>query len=353
MTAQLPVAIEELTPKQGEMVYLAEQGLQPYFDYIKAEAANEVPDLTTLKGRKRIASLAAKVASSKKAVEAPGREYLKQLKAQPKIVETNLREFVNSCNELRDQVRKPLTQWEEEQKRIAEELQARVDYFNEEYSAAVEALATTPLHEKVTLIKSVIEAIEEEVVDESFGERQEDAQKLKAEVLEKLSLLATGAIVEIDNQRRAAEEEDRKRVIRENQIALEAQEKAKAEAEAKAKAELEAAERKAQEEKAAIERKAEEEKQALIAEQQRKEAEIKRQAELAEQEKARQEAQAKAEEEAKRQEELARQQNIEHRKAVNNEILNNLKALGVEEQLGKAIITAAARNQLGKMVINY
>ena len=333
--AKLPVAIEELSPEHGAVIYLADNGLTPYFDYIKAETANEVPDLSTLKGRKRIASLAAKVASSKKAIEKPGRDYLKELKAQPKTVETNLREFVRACDALKDEVRAPLTQWEEEQARIKAEQQAKVDYFSEEYSAAVEALAAMPLNEKVDFLKGVIEEIQQEVIDDSFGELKEAGEKAKVDSLEKLNQLVAAAAIEIDNQRKAAEEAERQRVEREKQIAAEAAARAKAEAEAKAKAEQEALERKAKEEAEAIARKAEQEKQALIAEQQRKEAE------------------AKAAEEAKRQEEFRRQQDINHRKSVNNDILSKLAALGVSEEQGKAIITAAARHQLGNMVINY
>jgi hypothetical protein len=47
-------------------------------------SVNEVPDVSTAKGRARIASLAAQVSRSKTAIEKPGRDYLKRLKELPK-----------------------------------------------------------------------------------------------------------------------------------------------------------------------------------------------------------------------------------------------------------------------------
>lgn len=102
----------EVTDDMAPVVYVA-GGLDKYFDMVKDAVSGEVPDLTTKKGRDRIASLAAQVSRSKTAVEKPGRAYLKRLKEMPKTVEAELREWVNNCDNLRDEVRRPLTEWEE------------------------------------------------------------------------------------------------------------------------------------------------------------------------------------------------------------------------------------------------
>jgi len=66
------------------------------------------------------------------------------------------------------------------------------------------------------------------------------------------------------------------------------------------------------------------------------------------------EQRAKAEAEAKAKEEAEKQaKNRAHRMAVNNEILNALIALGLSEENGKAVITAAAKGQAGRLTINY
>ncbi|EKN4724301.1 hypothetical protein GNO67_004425, partial [Yersinia enterocolitica] len=95
-------------------------GLDKYLNQIR-QAVNEVPDVTTAKGRARIASLAASASRSKTAIEKPGREYLRHLKEQPKIIEAELRRFVIECDEIRDETRRPLTEWEAEQERLKQE----------------------------------------------------------------------------------------------------------------------------------------------------------------------------------------------------------------------------------------
>lgn len=117
------IAIEEISEANAPAIYVA-GGLQQFIDLVKGEVLGEVPDLKTRKGRERIASLAAKVSKSKTAVEKPGRDYLRRLKEMPKIVEAELREFVTKMDALRDETRRPLTEWE-----AAED--ARIDRHND------------------------------------------------------------------------------------------------------------------------------------------------------------------------------------------------------------------------------
>ena len=118
------IAIEEISEENAPAIYVA-GGLKQFIDLVKAEVEGEVPDLTTRKGRERIASLAAKVSKSKTAVEKPGRDYLRRLKEMPKVVEAELREFVTKMDALRDETRRPLTEWEQaEADRVAAEQRA-------------------------------------------------------------------------------------------------------------------------------------------------------------------------------------------------------------------------------------
>lgn len=55
---------------------------------------------------------------SKTAIEKPGREYLKRLKEAVRPIEAEIKRFVDACDALRDETRRPLTEWEEEQERI-------------------------------------------------------------------------------------------------------------------------------------------------------------------------------------------------------------------------------------------
>jgi len=140
MSKAMDLAVLEVKPEQAPALYV-ENGLEKFLDQIRQQV-NEVPNLSTAKGRARVASLAARVSRSKTAIEKPGREFLKRLKEQPKIVETELRRFIIECDTLRDEVRRPLTEWEQEQERIAAEQAAEAERqrIEAEQAAAAEAL---------------------------------------------------------------------------------------------------------------------------------------------------------------------------------------------------------------------
>lgn len=117
------LVVIDIKPESYPTLYVT-NGLDKYLNQIR-QAVNEVPDVTTAKGRARIASLAASVSRSKTAIEKPGREYLRHLKEQPKIIEAELRRFVIECDEIRDETRRQLTEWEAEQERLRQEAEAK------------------------------------------------------------------------------------------------------------------------------------------------------------------------------------------------------------------------------------
>lgn len=103
----------DIKPESYPTLYIP-NGLDSYLDQIRQEV-NEVPDLSTAKGRARVASLAALVSRSKTAIEKPGRDYLRKLKEAVKPAEAEIKRFVDECDALRDETRRPLTEWEAEQ----------------------------------------------------------------------------------------------------------------------------------------------------------------------------------------------------------------------------------------------
>ena len=119
MSEVMDLTVIEITPEQAPVLYVA-GGLDAYLEQIR-QAVNEVPDLSTKKGRDRVASLAAQVSRSKTAIEKPVREYLKRLKEAVRPAEAEIKRFVDACDELRDATRRPLTEWEAEQERIKAE----------------------------------------------------------------------------------------------------------------------------------------------------------------------------------------------------------------------------------------
>lgn len=323
MSEVTDLTVIEIKPEQAPVLYVA-GGLDAYLEQIR-QAVNEVPDLSTKKGRDRVASLAAQVSRSKTAIEKPGREYLKRLKEAVRPAEAEIKRFVDACDELRDATRRPLTEWEAEQERIkaeeamnamhAEALEMNED-FDRQFAAQIEAD-----HEMALLM------------NDKFDRDREE-------------------------QRRLAEQAQRER---DERLKQEAADKAKREAEERHKAELDAAARREAEEKAradAAERKrkedadrAEREKQDAIAEEKRKAQEeadrIKREVEA--KEKAR-----LAEEQRKADEQAKREADVKHRKTVGTNIVNALTShTSITREQAIEVLTALKDDLLPRAKIHY
>lgn len=385
MSAQQQVIkIDDISEENAPAIYVA-GGLGQFFDAVAAEVTAEVPDLTTRKGRERIASLAAKVSKSKTAVEKPDRDYLKRLKEMPKVVEAELREFVNKMDALRDATRQPLTDWE--QAEIAR-TDAHVDAIQRIKDLAIFEAAPTSAH-----LANIIADLELLEIGDSWEEFLAEAAQVKDQTLIKLRALhAERARYEAEQAelvRLRAEAEAQAQRDRDAQIAREAEERTRREAKQRAQAEREAAARREQElldqaaaaqraaEQAAREAEAQAERQRLQLEQQAEQARLTaEQAEanrIAAEQRAEQERQAAAKraeqaaEQARaderrradaaaaeilRQQE-AREQDEAHRRAINRAALEAFIAGGMPEECAKQAIKLIVQRQIPAISISY
>lgn len=368
------IAIEEISEANAPAIYVA-GGLKQFIDLVKAEVEGEVPDLTTRKGRERIASLAAKVSKSKTAVEKPGRDYLRRLKEMPKVVEAELREFVTKMDTLRDEVRQPLTDWQ-----AAED--ARVDKHNSMIrhieDCGLGLMGGQP--QPFTLLFRELE--EKIIVDEKFEEFEAEAHRAKATALAKLKSSfdehqkREAEQAELARLRREAEEraeQDRIRLAQEAAVEAERQRVAQQQ-----QAEREAAARREQElldQAAAQEREAENQRlqlklQAEQAERARIQAEADRVATEQRMEQERQAAARRQEEAAEhaRQEERrradaaaaeilrqqeARERDKAHRASINRAALEAFVAGGMTEECARQAITLIAQRKIPNIAITY
>lgn len=268
MSEIMDLTVIEIKPEQAPALYRA-GGLDTYLEQIR-QAVNEVPDLTTKKGRDRVASLAAQVSRSKTAIEKPGREYLKRLKEAARPAEAEIKRFVDACDELRDATRKPLTEWEAEQDRIkAEEamnaLHAEALAMNEEFDRQLAARIESD-HEMALLMN---DAFDRELADKAAeAERQRIAHE---EEIKRLAAAAAAREVEQRAQREREEAAHREAVLKAQAEQAERDRiAAEQKAEADKRAAVEAERRKAQEEADRIRREAEQREQARLAEEKRK-----------------------------------------------------------------------------------
>lgn len=300
--------IESISAELAPTIY-GHSKLDAFYDRVASEVKTEVPDLSTKKGRDRIASLSAKVSRSKTAVEKPGRDYLKKIKELPKTIEVELREFCQKMDALRDEVRQPLTEWEKaEAQRVA----------NHEMAIQEIKLRIECRDLNIDETRRNIQWLTGLVINESWEEYEAEAHRVKESALIQLNVHLEDCeqreAEQAELARLRAEAAAREQKEREERIAREAEERARREAEAAAQAERDAVAKREADAKAAAERrelelklqaeKAEREKQEAInraaqekaaAEERQKqavEAERKRQAD----EIARQEAEAKARE---------------------------------------------------------
>ncbi len=347
--------IEDITADNAPAIF-GHNSLSRFVELARAEVVGEVPDLTTDKGRKRIASLAATVARSKTAVDAAGRAYLKRLKEMPKGIEAELREFIAAMDALRDEVRKPLNEYE------AAEI-ARRDAIEDAVQGIID-LSTVPEGATSAEIEQQLADLQALIISvETYQERLEEAEEKR-----KYGLQLIGTAFE---KLRAAEEQAAELELLRKQAAERAeQDRIKAAADKAVEDERQRVAQQQQEQrdadaqriKEADERVAQAERDRIAADQ-RAENERKQSDQRAEQ--------ARLDEQRRQQEEQAEQQrqaqereaNRAHCGAINKAALDallavNLSAEGQPDSFmsateAKAIITAIIRGQIPAVAITY
>lgn len=363
---QQVITIDDISADNAPAIYVA-GGLGQFFDAVKAEVSAEVPDLTTRKGRERIASLAATVSKSKAAVEKPGRDYLRRLKEMPKVVEAELRDFVTKMDNLRDTTRQPLTEWEEAE-------QARKDKHVDGIQA-IKDLAFFELTPAAAHVADIIAQLELVAISDTWEEFLAEAAQAKVQTLAKLRTLHSERTQyeaeQAELTRLRLEKEARDKKDNEDRIAREAAEQATREAEAKALRDRETEAQRVRDEQAAAEkrendlklqaaesdRRAEQAKREQIEAEQRAEREqvaaAERQAAAVEQ--ARQDeiarANAAADEILRQQQE--RQADVAHKSKILGEAKQALIDMNISEELAKAIVLKIARGEVPNVSIQF
>lgn len=336
-------------------VYKTPKGLDPFINRIREEVTGHEPDLTTKKGRDAIASRAFKVRKIKTALDSLGKEQVDRLKEIPKLIDAERKRMRDELDALADEVRKPLTEWEQaEEERVAGH-KKRIQWL-QDFALCDEANAAA--------MRAQIEDLEAVLVDQSWEEFEAEAHRTKADTLSAMrAALIKREKYEAEQEelaelrRKQAEQEQKDR---EAEIARQAAEKAKAEAEEKAKQEQEAAAKREADAKAAAER-AEQERADAVERQ--KQAEARAEAEkLAAEQRAKDAAEAARQAEIKRQadekaaEEAAakkREADTKHKKEINNAALAAFVDNGLPEECAKQAVILIAKGLIPAVKITY
>lgn len=359
MSETTDLAVLEIKPEQAPALYVP-NGLNAYLDEIR-KSVNEVPDLSTAKGRARVASLAAQVSRSKTAIEKPGRDYLKHLKELPKEVEAELRRFVSECDAIRDETRRPLTEWEQaedERKQALQQRLADLRALADVIDDAGNYLQSTDIQARLSEAKAVtLDDTWQEIATEAGVAKDATVQKLEAAAI--VAKQREDQAAELERLRKEAEEKARR--DHEEKLKREAVEEANRQAELKQQQERDAAAQRERDLQAAADlaeqnrlaaiQQAEQEKQQAA---QRAEQDKQRAVEEERQRAAEAERNRKAEEKRIADEAAARAADKEHRKAINNSAKDGLiSSAGLTEEQAIAVITAIAKGNIPHTSITY
>lgn len=339
------IVIRQMTPA----IFADSASIDNVLEKLEREVRSVPCDISTADGRAAVASLAYKVARSKTALDDMGKELVAEWKAKASLVDAERRKIRERCDALKEEVRKPLTEWEETDKRRIEahekailDLQALLDFGGQEATA-------TQLKERIDIL-----AARPPRQWEEFIQRASDAALFVGRRLEDLHEAAVNREAErAELARLRREQAEREQRERDEHIAIAAAEWARLEAEGRAKREAEEVAVRA----AAEQRRVEREKVEALTRAEKAEADRKAAVAKAESDKiaaVEGERRRAADERARIAAEAARREaNTTHRTKINVAARDQLVKIGLTVKQGTAVVTAIARGGIPNISISY
>lgn len=359
------VAVVAQTPV---VVLLDDQKRDELFAHIRREVEAFEPDLSTNKGRDAIKSLAYKITRTKTAIDAAGKQLNEEARAKIGVVDAARRAAREELDRMADDVRRPLTEWEEAEKARVEHCRTIIE--------GLKAMARVDMDDTASVIRERGSVAWNTVLDaEQFGDMLPEAETAKAKTVEILKtalarltkeeadraelerLRAEAAERERADAERRAEEERKAREAEEARLAEErrvAAEKAEAERLARIEQEAEARAKRAAEEaaRAEQERRDREHAEALAAERRRAE-EAERAAQAERNRIAKEEADRKAEADRIAAEQAKREADQKHRTDVKTKAKQALMTCGADEETARKIVVAILAGEVPAVSLRF
>lgn len=357
-TLDLGTDIVEIVNANPVMVLTDREKFNRFYEEMKRETDALVPDTSTEKGRKEIASMAYKVARTKTAIDEAGKKLNEEARERINAIDAARREIRQQLDALKDDVRRPLTEWEEAEDKRQEECRSALETLRQS--------ATVTILDTAADIRQRLAEVQGMTFDpDRLGEYLPQATSLRDQAVSAL----TAAVERMEQEEREraelerlrAEAAERERLEQERAIAEEAErrraEAEKAEQERLARLEQEAADRARQEAEQAARREREESErlhaEALAAERRRAE-----EAERAQREEAarieRDEAARKAEAERVAAEQAAREADRAHRSKIMAAAKEAIMEAGdVAEDAAKKIVLAITAGNVPHVTLRF
>lgn len=326
-------------------VFTTPGAIEPYLKQIEEAVVGIVPDVSTKKGRDAIASRSHKVAKSKTYLDGVGKELVDELKKKPALIDATRRRVREFLDALKDEVRQPLTDWENAEQARVDDLKRRLCFFED----VCLGLADLSCAEIRSRMEQVVSTEMGESWQEFSGLAEQAKMKAERELSEAFLKREKYEAEQAELAKLRAEKEERDRRDREEQIAREAAANAAQAERDRAALVQQDAERKIREAQEAAERAQQEaQRQAEESERQLREAEERA-------ERAAQAERDRIEAENRRQaaEAAAREADKEHRRKVNTDAMLALIEGGMDKEAAKLAVTLIAQRKVPAVSIQY
>ncbi len=343
-------ALATLQPENALTLFTDGPGLAALLTDIRKQASSLVPDLTTAKGRKEIASVAYAVAQTKTYLDGIGKALTDEYKEIPKKIDATRKQIRDELDKLKDEVRAPLTAYEEAEANRVAALQQRLNEI-----AQLGNMPVTAIHGATAeQLGGWLAQLEQIAIDDSWQEKQTEAGVAKeAAILKVTQALEARKQYEAEQaelERLRQEQAKRDQAERERQIAEQARQ-AEADRQLQERAESQRREQQAKEREEQARRDAEEAQRKQV----EAEANAQRQAEEAAARAAEQERQRIEDEQRAAAEEAARRAaDVEHRRTINAAAVTAIMlAADVDPEQAQSLLKAIVLGKIPNVSISY
>jgi len=183
-----------LTPE----IYNQSGGVAKICEMIKAEVASFEPDLSTDTSRKEIASMAYKVAQSKTHLVKLGKELTKGWRDSTKAVNDQIKETETRLDSVRDDIRRPLTEWEQKEEKRIESVSLEL--------ATIHSLGIIDFDATFEDMEQLLHAAKSIIIDRDLMQHKtEEAEAMLSEAKTKLQVAMISKKKEIAQQEELAQ----------------------------------------------------------------------------------------------------------------------------------------------------
>lgn len=349
--------IVEEARRNAVALFTDEHRYSEFYERVKESVSGFVPDLTTDKGRKEIASVAFKVTKAKTTLDKAGLALTDQWRKQTNAVNAARKKMTAELDQLAADIRRPLTEWEAVED--ARQARCKAMLLRLQWEAAVSFGESSA---DVRVRHDDIDALRFDAAE--FEGFREQLTALRQQALDALSNAIT-RLEQEENDRAELERLRREREEREAREAEEARQREEADArrrdeERRAMLAKEAEERRQREIAQAEERARREAEERARMEERRaaeeKLAEERRQRAAAEAEAAearRKEQERTAWEEKERREREARESDERHRKAVLRDVRDDLISAGLGDDQAKTAALAIGAGSIRHVAVRF